>query len=86
VKALTTFVFLALLVALAGAFVFSSGSLFASPAALQPSDDPVTNGLAIVDLPARTVEQASPRTSPNDEAVTALNHWAYTASPPSRSR
>jgi hypothetical protein len=88
VKSLTTFTFLAALVALAGFYVFSSGNLFASPTALQPSDDPLANRLAIVDPPARTLEQvnAQNQVAANGEAVTPLNNWVYTASPPSRSR
>jgi hypothetical protein len=86
VKALTTFAFLAVLVALAGVYVFGSGSLLASPAALQPSDDPLTNGLAIVDPPTRILEPASSQSPTKGDEVTALNNWVYTASPPSRSR
>jgi hypothetical protein len=88
VKTLSTFAFLAVLVALAGVCVFSSGSLFASPTALPSSDDPLTNHLAIVDPPTRTLEQASAQTpaAPNGGEATTLNNWAYTASPSSRSR
>jgi hypothetical protein len=79
---------LAVLVVLAGVYVFTSGNLFASPAALQPSDDPLANRLAIVDPPARSLEQVNAQTqvAGNGEAVTPLNNWVYTASPPSRSR